>query len=115
MQTLCKCNKMVECLNFVPITILVSLTIFLSLKGEVIVNTKTITCSSGIELDYFTTKNVNLIQPDSCLYLSFRHKCLPSGILFKNCKSVIFETTYRNIFGEGIFKKLLTGQLISKP
>jgi hypothetical protein len=87
---------------------------FLPLTGQVIVNTKTISCTPGLE-DCLIIENVNIIQPDSFLYLSFRHKCLPCGILFRNCRSVMFETTYRDIFGEGIFKKLLTGQIISKP
>jgi hypothetical protein len=87
--------------------------IFLTLTGQVIVNTKSITSTSGLE-DCIFIENVNVVQPDSCLYLSFRHKCLPCGMLFKNCRSVIFETTYRGIFGDGLFKKLLTGRLISK-
>ena len=76
-----------------------------------IVNAKALTCTSG----NLIPKDVHVSQPDSCLYLSFEYKCLPLGNLFTNCSSVMVETIYKNIFGEGIFKKLLTGQIISKP
>ena len=76
-------------------------------------NTMTISCNSGLE-DYFVIKDINTIQPDSCLHLCFIPKCLPFGNLFKNCKNVMVETIYTGIFGESVFKKLLTGQIISK-
>ncbi|XP_028403550.1 N-acetylglucosaminyl-phosphatidylinositol biosynthetic protein gpi1-like [Dendronephthya gigantea] len=84
------------------------------LPGQIIIDTMNISCGPRTE-DVFYADNVNSTQPDSCQYLSFRHKCLPCGDLFKNCMSGVIQTAYRDIFGEGILYKLLTGKIITKP
>lgn len=87
---------------------------FVTFTGQIVVDTKTVIRIPGLE-DYFTIENVHIVQPESCIYLSFTHKCVPCGTLFKHCRTVMFQTAYEEIFGKEMFSKLLTGQIISKP